>query len=399
MITGSNGKTTTTNMIARILREAGHTVGRANTLGIHVDDRQIWWGDASGFRGAGWVMTEPRVTAAALETARGSILNHGLYLDRCDVAVLTNIGAEHLGEHGVETGAEMAGVKRRVLDIARRAVVLNADDPQCLRLAGDFAVNRTILFSAGGNGDVLDRHTGAGGRAIALLGQGPAAEIAVRTGGHAERIIPIAEMPAALGGLLGFNIENALAAVGLAAGLDIAHDAIAAGLRAFQLDGTDNPARFMFVEGYPFRVLVNYGSNPVALAKTVPAIADIPVGGRRFCLVTAPDNRADHHYRDMARELAGVFDRYLAYEVPRYVRRHAAGWSPEKIVRGLRANGVQPDKASQHRHLRDALAMVAGDVRDGDLVVVLGENLDETLAPLEAVFGPPALPDAAVTPA
>jgi cyanophycin synthetase len=385
MITGSNGKTTTTNMLARILKEAGHKVGKTNTDGIYIDGRQVWRGDSSGYKGAGWVMTEPGITAAALETARGDILNRGLYLKRIDVAAITNVGLEHVGNRGIDTPEQMAQLKKRVTDAARRAVVLNADNPYCLQVAAAYPVPRLTLFSCKPDNPSLRRHLDAGGRGLIFDPIDGHGAIVLREGPLAEELIRIEDLPAAMGGLLLCNVYNAMTAAGLALGMGLSPAEIARGLARFRLDTVDNPGRFTLLEQDGRHVLVNYGSNPLALEATMPAVSRISVAGRRFCLMTSPDNRADDHFVRVAREIAGRFDEYLVYTVDRYVRAREWGWTTQQIAEALTALGVAADRVATFSTLADATAAALAQSHPGDLVVIFGETMDNVREVLDAL--------------
>ena len=147
MVTGTFGKTTTALMLASILASAGHTVGSATTESIRIGSEDIALGDFAAFDGASVVLRDATVTAAVLETARGGLIKRGMYLDRCDVAALLNVEREQIGIDGIETLDDMAALKRKVLDAARNAVVLNADDPRCLALAPEFASSMATVDS------------------------------------------------------------------------------------------------------------------------------------------------------------------------------------------------------------------------------------------------------------
>lgn len=269
MVTGSSGKTTTTNMLARILADAGRRVGKCTTEGIFIEGRNVWEGDASGYKGAAWVTTEPGLNAAVLETARGDILKRGLWLENVDVAALTNIGREHLGEYGVDTPDQMARVKKAVLDAARRAVVINADDVHCMRIASAYPVDRTILFSSDARSEAIRTHLERGGRAIATAMPGAREAILFLQGEQIREIVAIGDLPAARGGKLRSGILNAMTAAGLAAGLGLTTEEIARGLRNFRLDRADSPARFMLLGGYAPKILVDFCVHPVALENTL----------------------------------------------------------------------------------------------------------------------------------
>jgi cyanophycin synthetase len=385
MITGSNGKTTTTNMLARILKEAGHKVGKTNTDGIYIDGRQVWRGDSSGYKAAGWVLTEPGVTAAVLETARGDILNRGLYLKRVDAAAITNVGLEHIGDRGVDTPEQMAQVKKKVTDAARRAVVLNADDTYCLQVAAAYPVARLTLVSCKPDNPSLRRHLDAGGRGLSFDPIDGDGAIVLQQGALVEELMPIDALPAAMGGSLLCNVYNAMTAAGLALGMGLSPAEIARGLARFRLDVVDNPGRFTLLQRDGRQVLVNYGSNPLALVATMPAISRISVAGRRICFMTSPDNRADDHFVRVAREIAGRFDEYLVYTVDRYSRVHERGWTTEQIAAALTALGVASDRVATFSTLADATAAAFARSRPGDLLVVFGETMDNVRDVLDAL--------------
>ena len=387
LVTGSNGKTTTTNMIAKIMAENGHVVGRSITEGIFFGDTPVWRGDASGYKGAGWVLTEPGVTAAALETARGDLLNRGLYMKSADVAAMTNIQAEHIGERGINTLEQMAAVKRQALDVAKRAVVLSADDPTCLQVASTFQTEKTILFTMDASCIQVLERVENGGRVVALEGTPDTGRIVLMSGQDITPIMEVRDIPAARKGLLAINIANAMAAAGLAIGLGISLDVIARGLTAFDSAASDNPGRFTLVETRSLPILVNYGSNPAAMRTTLPAIDAMPQTGTRFCLLTAPDNRPDEHFQNMIQVVAGHFDWYVLFELPKFVRRRNPGWVPAELARHLRASGMPDQRIILPGGLNPALRFVFEQSSSADLGVLFGATMyefEKTLSEIDA---------------
>ena len=147
MVTGTKGKTTTTRMLAHILSEAGHIVGYTSTDGVVVNGEYLNRYDYADYNGARILLAHPSITAAVLETARGGLLKLGLYRDRCNVAALLNVGREQIGIDGIETLEQMAILKQRVINAARDAVVLNADDVLCTGMINRYPVRRLNLFS------------------------------------------------------------------------------------------------------------------------------------------------------------------------------------------------------------------------------------------------------------
>lgn len=370
-------------MLSRILGEAGHVVGKANTEGIYISEELVWAGDSAEYKGAGWVATDPRVTAAALEVNRLGLLTRGLYLKRVDVAALTNIGLEHIGDRGINSQDEMAALKMRVTDAASKSVVLNADDEHCRRIAARYPVEKTVLYSCEPDNAFIIDHLSRGGSALCLEGGGVDACIVFFQGARREEIIRVAMIPSAMGGLLRCNLSNGMAAAGMAIGMGVSISNVARGLGAFRLDSVENPGRFTILDDYAAPVLVNQTANPLAMRATIPAILAIPVSGRRFCLLTLADNHADEYLAKVVLELAGHFDRYLVYLVDRFLTVREPERAVEKIVRGFIDLGVDPCSVSRHSSLDGAVQAAFSEGGKEDLVVVLGVGLKRARESLE----------------
>ena len=215
-VTGTNGKTTVVRMVARIAREMGKTVGLTNTSGVYINDEQILAADASGPKSARMVLRDPTVDVAVLETARGGMLREGLAFDRCDIGVVLNVTADHLGLKGVDTLEDLAAVKSIVAEsVSRRGVaVLNGDDPLTLRMARH-AGGRVAYFTLNGGPEMspfLQKHVAQGGLLAAREPSIHGGELALYDGGQRWSVVEADEIPATLRGLAGFNIANALAA-------------------------------------------------------------------------------------------------------------------------------------------------------------------------------------------
>ena len=168
MITGSKGKTTTSRMLADILDIAGYTVGLASTDGVIIDGKYLNRNDDASYYGARAVLTNRSVTAAVLETARGGLIKWGLYVDRCNVAALLNVGKEQIGIDGIETVEEMTSLKQQVINAAKDAVILNADNIHCSRLIDQYAPNKLTLFSIDPENRQIHNHLLNGGKAYVI---------------------------------------------------------------------------------------------------------------------------------------------------------------------------------------------------------------------------------------
>ncbi len=167
-ITGTNGKTTTTRMLAHIHKLDGKVVGMTTTDGVYIDGRLTVTGDMTGPVAARMVLTDPHVQVAVLETARGGLLRAGLGYRHPDVACCLNVRGDHLGIGGIHTLEQLAEVKRIPVEVARDTVVLNADDPLCLRMVERAVAKRVCYVTMRADNPLVREHVRAGGRALAL---------------------------------------------------------------------------------------------------------------------------------------------------------------------------------------------------------------------------------------
>ncbi|GAB3263227.1 Mur ligase family protein [Nocardioides dilutus] len=240
-VTGTNGKTTTSRMIAHIARTDGRLVGWSNTDGIYIDGELIEAGDYSGPSGAGRVLAHPEVELAVTETARGGILLKGIGLTRNDVSVVTNVSADHLGLHGIDTLDQLAEVKGVVPRITRRSgwAVLNGDDPRVLAMRSTI-VAQPWVFSRDPASPAIREVMDAGGRATTVIDGWVAV---LKPGADPDPLVELVDVPMTLAGLSRFNVENALAAASAALAVGIPRDVVAEGLRSFLPDAEHNPGR------------------------------------------------------------------------------------------------------------------------------------------------------------
>jgi cyanophycin synthetase len=371
MITGTKGKTTVTHMLSHILTNAGSIVGRATTDGVTIGGKPVKEFDAAGYRGHALVFKDQSVTAAVLETARGGLLYLGMYVDRCDVAALLNVGREQIGIEGIDTVEQMAQHKRQVIDAARDTVVLNADDPHCARLIREYPVDRVTLFSLDPEARPLKDHLEAGGKTFCLDERGEPQIVRVQ-GSLVQTVASIADLPSTWGGILRYNIANAMAAAALADGLGISTHAIADGLQTFENTIEQSPGRFNIIEGYPFLLILDQAIHPPSAEALAACLTSIHVDGQRRCAITYIGNRPESLFCELTRAFAQSFDRFICYEEKKVRRGRAPGEIAELLKSQFISNGVNPDAIEVVSDYKDALKTLSANAEPGDLVVVLG---------------------------
>jgi len=387
MVTGSKGKTTTCLMLARILEAAGHITGLATTDGVVIDGDWLLKKDVAGAGGAAMVLTDPDVTAAVLETARGGLLKDGIYLDRCDVAAFLNVRPEQIGIDGVETLEQMAEVKRKVVDTAEKPVVLNLDDPLTAALVPEFPPEHVIGFSMQEKAPAVAELTARCGAAVVLRLGNAEEEIIFLSPGAETSVISAMQIPVTMNGRHRGNVANALAATGLAQGMGIGWAEIAAGLRACEMTRTGKPGRMIFLPGLPFEVLIEFSANAPAVEAIVAALGEKPDGQRRLCVFAAPGNRPAWDYQARTAALARGFDAFICHEIPEKRAGREPGGIAEDLRCGLDAAGVSADSATVALELDDALSIARDSIRPGDFLAILGMPTTSLLAAFRGVFG------------
>lgn len=313
-VTGTNGKTTVVRLIGHILSQAGLAVGMSTTDGVYSRGRLVYGADASGPRSAGMVLDDTSVEAAVLETARGGIIRGGLGYDRADVAVITNIAADHLGADGIDDLDQLTDVKALVAEEIGDGdtVVLNADDPAVAAIASRWRVRRHApvirYFSASGRAEMTQDHRNAGGISYELRG----GQLTEFEGPRERALLSVTELPGAFGGGAPHTVANVLAAVAACRALGVSVKDIRRALAAFS-PAESNPGRgnVYLASGSP--VFLDYGHNAAALDAVGRMISNV-WGGRPVAAITLPGDRRDDLIAASAEAVAAWFSRVVVYE-------------------------------------------------------------------------------------
>ena len=369
LVTGSNGKTTTTRLVAAMWRSAGVTPGWSCSDGAWAGDRLLEAGDLSGPAGARAVLRASGIGAAVLETARGGILRRGLAVSRADAAIITNVSADHFGEYGMASMDDLVEVKAVVARVlgAKGRLVLNADDSRLAVLPARLPVDtRVSWFSVANRHAAIDEHVRAGGDA-AIVRDGHAM---LHHEGAWHELGDVTAMPLTLGGAAPHNVQNILGAALLGAALGISVAAIRDTLATFGSSALDNPGRLQVYRFGALTVLVDYAHNPDGLAALCRTAKEIPAR-RRLLLLGQAGNRDDDQIRALARAAWAVmpFDRVIVKEEVALLRGREIGDVPRLLVDELAALGVSPANVETAPSELAALRRAFAWARDGDLLV------------------------------
>ncbi len=375
-VTGTNGKTTCTRLIAHLFSTSGLRVGMTNTDGVYVEGRQIDSGDCSGPKSARNVLMHPDVDAAVFETARGGIMREGLGFDRCRVAVVTNIGSgDHLGMNFVTTVEDIAAVKRVIVqNVAPTGfAVLNAADPQVVTMA-DNCPGEVIYFAADRQHPVMVAHRAQGQRTVCVEGEW----IVAAQGAWRERIA-LRDVPLTRNGTIRFQVDNVMAAVASAWGAGLAWDAVRRGLASFSGDADNAPGRFNVMTFRGATVIADYGHNPDAMRALVSAVDAMPAK-RRSVVISGAGDRRDEDIRELTQILGDAFDDVVLFQ-DACQRGRADGEVLELLREGL-AGTKRAQRVEEVRGEFIAIDGALERLESGDLCLILVDQVGEALAHL-----------------
>ncbi|MDI6101419.1 cyanophycin synthetase [Actinoplanes sp. NEAU-A12] len=372
-VTGTNGKTTVTRLIAHLLSGSGMRAGMTTTDGVVIDGRTIQVADATGPRSAQMVLGDPHVEVAVLETARGGLLRRGLGYDWSDVGVITNITADHLGQDGLESIEDLAHVKAVVAERVRDGgtLVLNADDPWVRSLVDRPRVRadrkRLVWFGLDGTNPVLSEHLARGGAAYVLHD----GWLVQATGARRTPLLRLADVPGAYGGAALHVAANTLAAIAAARALGARPESLADRLGEFD-PSVENPGRGTLFRIGDVSVFVDYAHNPAALAATLRTLHRLWGAERCVAAVTLPGDRRDDLLAASAQVLADGVTRVVLYE-DSDPRGRMSGEVSALVEREMRARRRQSTVVRADGY-RDAVAGAVRLAAPGEVVLVIYEK-------------------------
>lgn len=391
-ITGTNGKTTTSRMLAHIAKMAGYTPGLTSTDGVYIDGQRTVEGDMTGPVSARMVLSDPQIDFAVLETARGGLLRAGMGVPKVDVGAVINVQSDHLGMKGIDTLEQLAEIKRIVVEVADDCAVLNADDPNVLKMSGYTDARVICYVTMNPQHGLVREHIRAGGRACALEAGVNGQMITLYDKGSHIPLLWTHLIPATLEGRALHNVQNAMIAASMAFSMGMKLDAIRQGLRTFDSTFFQAPGRMNVFNEHPFKVLFDYGHNAHAVGVMADLAQRLDVAGRRIVVLAGPGDRRNEDLEAIADAVAGRFDHYICRRDDS-LRGRDGDEVPLIQSRRLRARGIDESNISVIPDEQEAIDAALKMGRPGDLLLVFADALVRSWKQV-IKFRPEGMPEA-----
>lgn len=388
MITGTNGKTTTTRLSAAIAKAAGKISGLTSTDFVRVGDDILDTGDYSGPGGGRMLLRDQRLEMAYLEVARGGILRRGLPVRQARAALITNVAADHLGQYGINTVEELAQAKFAVHRTLTRegVLVLNADDTYVVAEAARTQVIKW-WFSLTPDAPHIRKNRAANVPCAWL----EKSTLMFFDGHDVHSILPVQDIPLTMGGAARYNILNALGAVCLSCAMGLDFEAIKTGLAGFHNTPEDNPGRCNEFAVNGARVFVDFAHNPHSISAVVDTMSAIPAK-RRFVLLSHAGDRSDQDIRDVTSSVLSFHPNFVvAAELPDYLRGRAPGEISQLIFAECKRNGLTGDQIIVAGSPVQGTVQILEKLQPGDvaLLLILSQR-DQVFDILGQAIGPTA---------
>ncbi len=372
-VTGTNGKTTTTRLIAHIVKNNGYRVGFTTSDGIYVQNTIMVKGDTTGPVSAEFILKDPTVEFAVLETARGGILRSGLGFAQCDIGVVTNIQEDHLGLNDIHTLDDLTRVKEVVINSVRKNgwAVINADNEYCVRIAKNASCN-VVYFSMNENNPVIVKHCGQGN--IACVYEN--GYITIKKGDWKIRVQKAAQIPLTFGGTVGFMIQNVLAATLATFVWGFRTEDIKTSLENFIPSAAQTPGRMNIFDFKDFKIMVDFAHNPDGFngIKQFLTTVDSP---QKIGLIAGTGDRRDEDIREIGKIAAEMFDHVIIRQ-----ENHLRGRKKEELLRLMEEGVLSAEKKTSYEIADKDLDVIQHAIRmaqPGAFVVALSDVVDNAI--------------------
>jgi cyanophycin synthetase len=372
-ITGTNGKTTTTRLLSHILKSVGYQVGYTTSDGIYVQNNTLETGDCTGPKSARFILSDPTVNFAVLETARGGILREGLGFSQCDIGIVTNITSDHLGMKGIQSLEQLARVKSVVVEnvTPEGYSILNAEDDLVFDMKKNVK-SKVALFSLDENNERIIEHCKAGGIAAVY----ESGYITIKKGDWKIRVEKVVNIPLTFSGRAIFMVQNVLSAVLAAFLRNVQLEAIRLALQTFTPSPAQTPGRMNLFHFKGFKVMLDYAHNPsgmMALGKFLEKTEGFPKVG----VIAGTGDRRDEDILNLGEVSATIFDEIIIREDAESRGRSA------KVIRDLLMEGIRrvaPDKKVDYvPNEQAAIAKAIKEARPGSFITITSDAIPESI--------------------
>lgn len=372
-VTGTNGKTTTTRLIAHIVKNNGYRVGFTTSDGIYIQNTMLTKGDTTGPISAEFVLKDPTVEFAVLETARGGILRSGLGFNTCDIGVLTNIKEDHLGVNDIHNLKDLTRVKRVVLDAVKKDgwCVLNADDEYSMRIINDLD-SKVAIFSLDENNPHI-RKFAKEGKITCVYEEG---FITIKKGDWKIRIAKANNIPITMEGKARFMISNALAA-SLATylyGFEI--EDIANSLRTFIPSAQLTPGRLNIFKFKKFNVLIDFAHNPAGYEAIEDYLKNVEAT-KKIGIISGVGDRRDEDIQECGKIAGRMFD-YIIIRNEKHLRGRTEDEINSLIITGIQESGRNVSYESIPKEI-EALKHAMSMAEEGTFITALSDVVSNAI--------------------
>ena len=366
-VTGTNGKTTTTRLLAHIVKNNGYKVGFTTSDGIYIQNHMMEKGDTTGPLSAEYILKDPTVEFAVLETARGGILRSGLGFSRCDIAVITNIQEDHLGLNDIHTLDDLARVKSTVVKSVKKDgwAILNAEDPQCVKVADELSCN--VAYFSMDEENPLIKKLSKEGKIVCVYENG---FITVKKGEWKIRVERATHVPLTLGGKAKFMIANALAATLAAYLWGFKTEDISLSLQTFIPSVAQTPGRMNIFEFRKFKVLIDFAHNPAGYRGVEDYLNSVEAN-KKIGIIAGVGDRRDEDIRECANIAGRMFD-HIIIRSEKHLRGRTEDEINGLILEGITASGRNVTYEIISKEV-DAIKHAINIAEDGTFITALSD--------------------------
>ncbi len=372
-VTGTNGKTTTTRLLAHIVKNNKYRVGFTTSDGIYIQNHMLEKGDTTGPLSAEYILKDPTVEFAVLETARGGILRSGLGFSRCDIGIITNIKEDHLGLSDIETLEDLARVKSVVVKSVKKDgwAVLNAEDEHCMNIAKE--LNCNVAYFALDEDNKTVKNLSKEGKIVAVYENG---FVTIKKGDWKIRVERVAQIPLTMGGKAKFMIQNVLAATLAGYLYGFKTEDISLSLQTFIPSVAQTPGRMNIFEFNRFKVMIDFAHNPAGYLAIEDFLTNVEAV-KKVGIIAGVGDRRDEDIKECATIAARMFDHIIIRQ-----EKHLRGRTEQEII-DLIVEGIQSTRRPVTYEIipkeMEAIKHAISSAEDGTFIIALSDVITNAI--------------------